>query len=193
LRDLAWLMRPAAGWQFARRVAILARIVVRDPRGQAPAQGLINALEAGPTMRPDLTNAGPNMGSEALIRARTAGPVLLLALPMAVVAWLATAFLPQNWVPLLPPPGAVFEWANLPEDDSRIEPPKEEVGPEDQPSTKAEEPEDEQNVALAPDSGAGGDKPDDVPQDDGEPNSGSSGNAPEAGDADTGGGGEGRG
>lgn len=103
-RLLDFWRRPYAGWRLADRVALARKAGVADPLAAA----YLNALDSHGVVRPNVAQGGPTVAADARWRFSSLVPVFIISLPFAVIAWAAAAWLPDNWVPRLPSPAALF-------------------------------------------------------------------------------------
>jgi len=115
-RLLAFWRRPYAGWRLVDRVALARKAGVADPLAAA----YLNALDSHGVVRPNVAQCGPSVAADARWRFSSLVPVFVISLPFAVIAWAAAAWLPDNWVPRLPSPAALFglESPPAPKDDA---------------------------------------------------------------------------
>lgn len=120
-QSIAFWRRPYVDWVLAGRVAHARHAGASDPM----TLSYLNALDSDGVVRPNLHHAGPSVAVDARWRLVSLLPVFVTALPFAVIAWVAAALLPDNWVPRLPSPAALLELENPSEPLDDVMPPPE--------------------------------------------------------------------
>lgn len=120
-QSIAFWRWPYVGWALTGRVAHARQAGATDPM----TLSYLNALDSDGVVRPNLHHAGPSAAVDARWRLVSFVPVFVTALPFAVIAWVAAAWLPDNWVPRLPSPAALLGLESPPEPLDDVTPPPE--------------------------------------------------------------------